>query len=174
MTEVSLWYEINESNNAVYHVTFRGNNRQMILKEDEDKESFLRTLSKYKQRFKFSLYAFVLMNNHVHLAIGTNHLFNISKIMQAILLSYSQKFRKKYSYSGHVWQGRFKSNVIEDDSYILKVIEYIHNNPVRAKISPSPNKYPWSSFCFYHSTKHSLIREKIEVDVLGDTSNINH
>ncbi|MDP2930522.1 MAG: transposase, partial [bacterium] len=75
--------------NAVYHITFRGNNRQAILKEEQDKISFLETLSKYKERFNFKLYCLVLMDNHVHLVIETNHLFNISKIMQSILLSYS-------------------------------------------------------------------------------------
>ena len=158
--------------NAVYHVTFRGNNRQMILKEKSDKEAFLFTLVKFKQRFQFKLYAFVLMDNHVHLVIEATHHHHISKIMQAILLSYSLKFRKRYNYTGHVWQGRFKSNVIEHDPYILECIDYIHNNPVRAKIVSSAQDYPWSSFYLYAGAKNVIIKDKIALDRYGDTSSI--
>ncbi len=136
---------------AVYHICIRGNNRQAILRADEDKDAFLATLSKFKGRFGFKLYGFVIMNNHAHLIVESNQRANISKIMQAITLSYSQKFRHKYSYIGYVWQGRFKSNIIEGDTYILKCIEYIHNNPVRAKIVEDPKDYLWSSYYFYNS-----------------------
>jgi len=120
--------------NAVYHVSLRGNNRQMVLKEDSDKIEFLKTLSRFKECLKYKLFGFVVMDNHLHLVIGVNGVINISKIMQAIALSYSQKFRHKYKYTGYVWQGRFKSNVIDSNEYILHCLEYIHNNPVRAKM----------------------------------------
>jgi REP element-mobilizing transposase RayT len=141
---------------AVYHTSIRGNNRQAVLKTDKDKLAFLATLSKFKERFDFKLYAFVLMDNHAHLVVETNQIANISKIMQAITLSYSQKFRHKYHYSGYVWQGRFKSNLIEEDRYILKCIEYIHNNPMRAKIVERLKDYPWSSYHFYNSDTNPL------------------
>ena len=76
---------------------------------------------------------------------------NISKIMQAITLSYSVKFRKKYSYSGYVWQGRFKSNVIDGDRYIVECINYIHHNPIRANMVSDPEDYSWSSWNFYNA-----------------------
>lgn len=136
---------------AVYHISIRGNNRQAILKADEDKNSFLETLNKFKERFGFKLYGLVLMDNHVHLVVETNSTANISKVMQAITLSYSQKFRHRYNYTGYVWQGRFKSNLIERNSYILECIEYIHNNPVRARIVEHPKDYRWSSYHFYNS-----------------------
>lgn len=142
--------------NAVYHITIRGNNKQSILKDNEDKGLFLDSLGKFKVRFKFRLYAFVLMNNHVHLVIETDHEVNISKIMQAVALSYSVKFRKKYPYSGHVWQGRFKSNIIDDDRYILECINYIHNNPVRAGMVSKPEDYFWSSYHFYNGYSNKL------------------
>ncbi len=161
-------------NNAVYHITFRGNNRQAVLREDEDKKSFLATLSKYQERFNFKLYGFVLMDNHAHLVIETNHRYNISKIMQSILLSYSLKFRNKYRYVGHVWQGRFKSNVIEGDIYILQCLEYIHNNPVRAGLVRSAKDYPWSSFYLYNGNKNNIIKDKIVLDCYGDTSSVSN
>lgn len=148
---------------AVYHICIRGNNRQAILKAAEDKALFLETLAKFRERFGFKLYGFVLMDNHSHLIVETNEIANISKIMQAITLSYSQKFRHKYNYSGYVWQGRFKSNLIEGDSYILKCIEYIHNNPVRAKMVECPKDYSWSSYHFY-SSDIAPLTEIIQID----------
>jgi len=135
--------------NAVYHICLRGNNRQYILDKEEDKISFLNSLEKFRLRFGFVIYAFVLMDNHVHLVIKTSSLITISKIMQAVALSYSVKFRKKHGYTGYVWQGRFKSNVIEGQRYILECIEYIHNNPIRAKMVERIEDYFWSSYCFY-------------------------
>ena len=142
--------------NAVYHISIRGNNKQRILKEWEDKEVFLKSIGKFKMRFGFKLYAFVLMDNHAHLVIGTASEVSISKVMQAIALSYSVKFRKKYPYTGHVWQGRFKSNVIDDDKYILECIDYIHNNPVRAGITEKARDYIWSSYYLYHNSQNKL------------------
>ena len=150
-------------NNAAYHVCIRGNNRQSILEDDADKEMFLRSLSKFKLRFGFKLYALVIMDNHVHLIVQTTHNITISKIMHAVTLSFSVQFRKKYQYTGYVWQGRFKSNVIEGDNYILSCIEYIHNNPIRAKIVQQPQDYPWSSYNFYHN-QSSLLGKYITFD----------
>ena len=144
----------------------------MILKEDEDKQAFLSILSRFKERFQFKLYGFCLMDTHVHLVIETNHVYNVSRIMQSILLSYSLKFRKKYNYTGHVWQGRFKSNVIEGDHYILECIEYIHNNPVKANMVKTAEDYPWSSFYLYHDGKNDIIKKEISLDRYGDTSAI--
>ena len=153
-------------NNAVYHISIRGNNRQMILKEEEDKIEFLKTLDKFKGRFRFKLFGFVIMDNHAHLVIESNGLINISKIMQAITLSYSQKFRHKHNYTGYVWQGRFKSNVIETDNYILDCLNYIHNNPVRAKIVNDVRDYIWSSYQFYNGNTNA-IDEFIQIDKLN-------
>lgn len=160
-------------NNAVYHVVFRGNNRQHVLADSKDKESLLQTLAKYKDRFGFRFYGFVLMDNHAHLVLGTDHVTNISKIMQAILLSYSLKFRKKYNYAGHVWQGRFKSNAIDGGTYIKDCLEYIHNNPVRANMTDSPENYPWSSYFLYSGFINASIENIIKLDKYGDTSSIS-
>lgn len=138
-------------NSAAYHICTRGNNKQKILSKDEDKQAFLETLAKYRERLKFKLYAFVIMPNHVHLLIQTQGKVNISKIMQAIMLSYSQKFRNKYDYTGYVWQGRFKSSVLENDQYVKTCINYIHNNPIRAELVKNIKDYQFSSHHFYHS-----------------------
>jgi len=144
--------------NAVYHITIRGNNKHPILKAAKDKIMFLEVLKKYRSRFGFKLFAFVIMDNHVHLIIQTENKINISKIMQAINLSYSVKFRSKYPYTGHVWQGRFRSNVIEKEEYILNCINYIHNNPSRAEIVEQIENYPWSSYHYYNSPDNEATR----------------
>ena len=152
-------------NFAIYHVTIRGNNKQEVLRKQEDKECFLGSLAKFKQRFGFKLFGYVIMNNHVHLMIRTDGRTTISKIMQAITLSYSVKFRKKYAYTGYVWQGRFRSTIIDDDKYVRACINYIHNNPVRAKLAKHPKDYVWSSYSFYHASKtRAKINEDIQID----------
>ncbi len=165
-----LYYE-----QPVYHIISRGNNRQYILQNDGDKKSFLETLSRYKARYSFKLYAFVLMNNHFHLIIKTCPKHNISRVMQGILLSYSNKFRNKYDYIGHVWQGRFVSRVILSDAHMLRNINYIHNNPVRAKTTKASTDYPWSSSCSYLGATNLKIKNKITIDLLGqDTLDRSH
>ena len=160
--------------NAVYHVTFRGNNKQRIFDKDEDKKDFLISLVKFKIRLHFKVYGLCLMDNHGHLVIEAGAQFDISKIMHAVLLSYSLKFRRKYNYTGYVFQGRFNSSIIQDDRYILECIEYIHNNPIRAKIVESPERYIWSSYYIYHDVRNKTMSELISLDQYGDTSIINN
>ncbi len=152
----------------VYHITSRGNNRQPILAGQADKETFLESLSRYKLRYAFKIYAFVLMDNHFHLIIETHPLHNISKVMQSILLSYSNKFRRKYQYVGHVWQGRFISRVIRSERQLINNIKYIHDNPVRANMFQDGAEYIWSSAAFYQGISNPNIEGKIYIDRFGD------
>ena len=142
--------------NAVYHISIRGNNKQDVLGAVDDKKIFLGILNKFKLRFGFKLYGLVLMDNHAHLVVRVVNNINISKIMHAINLSFSFKFRKKYNYFGHVWQGRFRSNVIDKDRYILNCLEYIHNNPVRAGLVGNVEAYLWSSYHFYNNLRNPI------------------
>lgn len=151
-----------------YHICIRGNNKQFILQGSENKVVFLESLQKFHERFGFRLYAFVVMDNHVHLVLTTDSKITISKIMHAIALSYSCKYRAKYNYTGYVWQGRFRSNVIEGDKYIEDCIEYIHHNPVRARIVEKAGDYLWSSYRFYYGGENS-ISDIIAVDRFKDS-----
>lgn len=155
--------------NAVYHVTFRGNNKQRIFDKDENKKDFLESLAKFKAKYHFRIYGLCMMDNHGHLVIEAGEKFDISRIMQAVLLSYSLKFRKKTGYVGHVFQGRFNSLIICDDRYILECIEYIHNNPVRANMVEGPEEYPWSSYYIYHGIRNQTMDALINLDQYGDT-----
>ena len=129
--------------NGCYHVITRSNQRQTIFKEQDDFNIYLELRYRYKKRYNSKIYGFCLMNNHVHLVMESDKL---SKAMHGINLSYAQYFKYKYRTTGHFWQDRYKSFVIQRDRYIINCITYIEYNPVRAEIVSRPEEYPWSSY----------------------------
>jgi REP element-mobilizing transposase RayT len=134
---------------AVYHITVRGNNQQKIFKSLADYLKYIRILREAKKLFHFKLYAFVLMPNHIHLFIAPSEIASISQIMQKINLNYTKYFNHKHKCSGHLFQGRFYSSLITNESYFWVVSRYIHLNPVRAKLCQQPADYRWSSYSAY-------------------------
>lgn len=135
------------SNIKVYHIVLRGIDRQNIFLDDEDKNKFLRELIKLKKNYSYEIYAYCLMNNHVHIAIYDKE-NNISKIMQSIGIRYSLYFNKKYDRVGHLFQNRFLSKTIETREYFLILCRYIHRNPKDMGIYDFI-KYKWSSYQEY-------------------------
>ncbi|MEO8496777.1 MAG: transposase [Planctomycetota bacterium] len=129
----------------VYHVMNRGNNRQKVFDQDGDYQAFLKAMLDLKQRKPFELYGFCLMSNHFHLLIRPQQ-HNISHLMQSLLVSHTQRYHKNRRSLGHVWQGRFKSPVIQDDDHLLTVLRYVEANPVRAEMVEHASEYRWSSF----------------------------
>ena len=131
----------------VYHVLTRGNNKQDIFVDEEDFKKYIDILWKYKAKYLYKLYYYVLMTNHVHLVIETaEDGGNLSQIMKGINLSYAQHYKKKYKYTGHFWQDRFKSIIISKDKYLLACGSYVELNPVRAGMVKDPKDYSWSSY----------------------------
>src|SRR4030042_5793823 len=118
---------------AVYHVTSRGNARQTIFIDDEDRGGFLDLLSIVVERFNWICHAYCLMGNHYHLLIETPD-GNLSKGMRELNGIYTQHFNRRHGRVGHVFQGRFKAILVEKDSYLLELCRYIVLNPVRAGI----------------------------------------
>lgn len=137
-----------EFEGALYHVIVRGNQKRKVFKSDDDFRSYLDILQRYKARYPFSLYAYVLMSNHIHLLMETGKI-PLNKILQGINQSYTMYFNRKYKTVGHLFQGRYKSILCEKDAYLLALVKYIHLNPVRAKIAQSPDDYLWSSHKAY-------------------------
>ncbi len=134
----------------IYHVLSRGNNGQGVFKDERDFKRYLDLILHYKEKFKFKLYHYVLMANHVHLVIeplvdGGD----LSEIMKGINLSYALYYKRKYDYKGHFWQDRYKSIIIGRDNYLLACGSYVELNPVRAGIVADPGQYPWSSYKVY-------------------------
>ncbi|HLF17561.1 MAG TPA: transposase [Candidatus Omnitrophota bacterium] len=141
---------------AIYHVYNRGNNRSEVFKDDEDKELFLSLLDHYRARFLFKVYAICLMDNHYHMILETVQKHSISRIIHALALAYSIRYRKKYNYAGHLWQSRFKSRVIEREKYFFECLEYVHENPVKAKIVQRADEYRYSSARVYRGNEESV------------------
>ncbi len=129
----------------IYHVINRGNNRQPVFLKKGDFEAFLKALVELKQRKPFALYGYCLLNNHFHLLIRPVE-GSISRIMQSLLVSHTQRYHRHHRSGGHVWQGRFKSPVIQNDEHLLTVLRYIEANPLRAGIVNRAEDYPWSSY----------------------------
>ena len=134
--------------NGCYHIITRGNQKQSVFAEPQDYEEYLHILTKCKKRYKFKLYCFCLMPNHVHLIIEVKEPRKLSKIMKVLNLSYTLYFNSKYKKVGHLWQDRFKSRIVEKDAYLLECINYIETNPVRASLVSHINEYPWNSYIF--------------------------
>lgn len=148
-----------EFKGAFYHVIVRGNQRQEIFKEKGDFLKYLEIITKYKQRYQYFLYCYVLMSNHVHLLIEIQRT-PLSKILQGINQSYTMYFNRKYNTIGHLFQGRYKAILCDKDEYLLSLLKYIHLNPLRAKIVKGLREYRWSSHHTYvkKEDKNNLIK----------------
>ncbi len=140
------------SKTGIYHLIVRGINREPIFLDNGDRHRFLETLARISVDANAVLYGYCLMDNHVHLLIKEN-VTAISKIMHRLNASYAYYFNWKYEHSGHVFQNRFKSENVEDDVYLITVLRYIHNNPVKAGIVNKPEEYQWSSCKVYYGDK---------------------
>ncbi len=143
---------------SIYHISVRGNNKQNIFLDDNDRIEYLARLRRYKERYKVCIYAYCLMTNHVHLLVFDNGQ-DISRFMQGLNLSYAIYFNKKYNCSGHLFQDRFTSNIVKNEAYFVYVSKYIHLNPVRAQIVKRAEEYKWSSYSTYIENKYDNIVE---------------
>ncbi len=143
---------------GTYHVMTRGNNGQPVFREASDCQRYLDFLLIYVREHELSVFHYALMPNHVHLVLQTRRAERLSHAMHGLNLSYALFFRKRYRYSGHLWQGRFKSLAIEKESYLLECGRYVELNPVRAGIVKHPKEYLWSSYRVYaEGLQHPLV-----------------
>ncbi len=144
-----------EFSGAFYHVIVRGNQKQRVFKEPADFQKYLLTLTTYKNRSGCRIYAYVLMNNHLHLLIETQDI-PLSKIMQGLNQTYTIYFNRRYRTVGHLFQGRYKAILCDREAYLLGLVKYIHENPVRAKIAERLDAYTWSSHQAYTGKNNPL------------------
>ncbi|MBE0440031.1 MAG: transposase [Gammaproteobacteria bacterium] len=128
------------------HVVQRGRNRDLIFFESTDYYFYLDKLREAIDKYYVYLHAHVLMTNHVHLLMSTAQPNGISQVMQYVGRYYVPYVNQKYGYSGSLWEGRFKSNLIESESYLLACMRYIESNPVRAGMVEQPSDYLYSSY----------------------------
>lgn len=143
-----------EYEGACYHVLSRGNEKRDIFADDIDRSSFLEVLGEMASRFEVEVYAYVLMDNHYHLLLKTNKP-NLSRAMQWFGTTYTRRYNIKNRRSGHLFQGRFKNFLVENDNYLLRLSCYIHRNPLRAGTVNRLADYKWSSYPVYAYGKPS-------------------
>jgi REP element-mobilizing transposase RayT len=133
---------------ALYHVTARGNEQRSIFRDDADRREYLHRLAHYRERFRFQLLAYCLMTNHVHLAVRSGEV-PLSRVMAGLQSSYAQWFNRRHARVGHLFQGRYKAFLVQEDRYLLALIRYVHLNPVAAGTVESASRYMWSSDRFF-------------------------
>jgi REP element-mobilizing transposase RayT len=131
--------------NAIYHITSRGNAQANIFLDHEDRELFLKTLEDVIKRFGWLCHAYCLMDNHYHLMVETPQ-SNLCSGMRQLNGVYTQRFNRAHQRVGHVFQGRYKSILVERDVYLLELCRYVVLNPVRAKMVGEANQWSWSSY----------------------------
>lgn len=145
------------------HIIVRGNGKQILFEDSSDREKYLYLLKKYAGETEISILAYCLMDNHVHLLVRDTD-SSCAVFMKKIGVGYANYYNKKYERTGHLFQDRYKSEIVTDDVYLLSVYRYILNNPEKAGICRAES-YPWSSYREYNSEKGvtdiGILREMI-------------
>jgi putative transposase len=129
---------------AIYHVTSRGDRRELIYRDDADRIAQLAVIAQAADRFDAQVLAYCLMGNHFHLVLHTRQA-NLSRFMRHVNGVYTQKFNHRHGQVGHLFQGRFKSILVDRDAYLLALCRYVERNPVAAGMVEAPSQWIWSS-----------------------------
>ena len=132
-----------------HHIIQRGNNRQAIVRSDADRECLLELMAENARKHHVAFNAYVLMDNHFHLLLTPETAEGVPLMMQAVGRRYVRYFNDLHGRTGTLWEGRYRSTVIETDRYLLACMVYIDLNPVRAGLVPQASDYPWSSHAHY-------------------------
>lgn len=141
------------------HVIQRGNNREPCFYAEDDYRRYLEDLKESAEKYDCRIHAYVLMTNHVHLLVTPMKESGISQMMQALGRRYVYYINKTYKRTGTLWEGRYKSSLIDSDNYLLTCMRYIELNPIRASMINHPGEYKWSS---YHANAQGDINSLIE------------
>ena len=145
--------------NIPLHIIQRGNNRQACFYADQDYQFYLEWLGKYAEETGCAIHSYVLMTNHVHMLLTPDKAESVGQMMKKLGQRYVQYVNRTYRRSGTLWEGRFRSCLIQDETYLLTCHRYIELNPVRAGMVEHPADYPWSSYHANGQGKGSTILE---------------
>jgi putative transposase len=162
-----------EYEGALHHVLSRGNGRQEIFFDDADRTQFIGLMGETSERFDLDFYAYVLMGNHYHFLLKTKRA-NLSKSMQWFGATYTRRFNNRHKRGGHLFQGRFKNFLVENDNYLFRLSCYIHRNPLRAEIVTRLADYKWSSYASYAygKRKHGWLNTDPILSQFGGSSKV--
>lgn len=161
-----------KSNTGIYHVMIRGINKEKIFSNDFLKNKLLRIIKDIKEEIDFSIIAYCIMDNHLHLIIKDDD-DNLAVIMKKICVKYAMFYNKIKERYGYVFQNRFRSEAIENEKYLYGALRYVHNNPVNAYITNDFLAYTWSSINEYMNEKPEIICCKYKKDILNSFGNID-
>jgi REP element-mobilizing transposase RayT len=154
----------------LYHVVARGNHREAVFLCHGDHDTSLHRLGVYRARYTVSLLAYCLMPNHVHLVLSTAET-PLDRFMQSLQQSYTQRFNARYGQVGHVFQSRYKAFLCETDEYLLTLVRYVHQNPVRAGFAARAEDYPYSGHRAYlGGVTTDLVDPTFVLNLVGGTS----
>jgi len=145
------------SDGLIYHVLNRGNGKEKIFHKEEDLWAFIELIKEAKKRYPLDIFAYCLMPNHFHIVVRPFQANYLSKWMQWLMTSHVRRYHRHYKTTGHIWQGRFKSFIIQKDEHLLTVLRYVERNPVRARLVFSAKDWNWSS----HKERISEESEKV-------------
>lgn len=156
--------------NQLHHVVQRGNNRQPVFVDAADRERLLALLGDGAARFGIALHAYVLMDNHFHLLATPPSADALPQWMQGVGRSYVRHFNDRHGRSGTLWEGRYRSTLLQPERYLLPCMAYIDLNPVRAGLVADPRQHPWSSHLHYVGLRHDrLVTPPAQYWALGNT-----
>ena len=151
---------------AIYHVIVRGNNRELIFAGAEEKGKYLHIIQDYCERYKFHFLGYVIMDNHAHLLIRVEQV-ELAKIMQGIQQRYTQYYNRRYARTGHVFEQRYKAKLCSDEKYLLTLLCYVHQNPLKAGL-PEGIDYEWSSHKNYLGKVQSGVETEFILSMLSE------
>ena len=134
---------------GLYYITCRAPQQRCLFQNDDDYRTYLDLLHKAREEDHFKLFAYTLMDNHLHLLLELKEGGNISEIMQGLNTAYTKYYNGRYHRKGHVLHGRFKATYVEKETYLLKVTRHIHLNPCKLDPSVSPEDFPYSTLRGY-------------------------
>ncbi len=149
----------------IYHVINRGNSRQEIFHKDKDYEAFINLMKQAKKWYSVKIFAYCLMPNHFHIVLMPEKGEDLSRWMQWLMTSHVRRYHRHYGSSGHIWQGRFKSFIIQRDEHLLMVLRYVEGNPVRAGLVNSAKEWKWSSHKERIFRDNDLLVEDIPIEL---------
>ncbi len=160
------------SSTGMYHIMFRGINKQEIFLSEYDYEKLKEIIFSLKDAYGIEIYAYCMMANHVHLFLHEAEPGNISDFMKRILSHYAGWFNFKYERTGHLFANRYKSLPVEDDSYFLTLAKYIHNNPLKAGLVEKLEDYRYSSYSDYIQNNNNAVNIDFLLNILDDDRKI--
>ncbi len=159
-----------KSTTGIYHIIIRGLDMTPVLADPDDKSEFLNLLQYYKVKCGYELYGYLFMDDHIHMIIKEGPR-TISNIMKCIGVKFVAWYNARHARDGRLFHDRFKSEPVEDDAYLRKVLRFIHQEPVRAGLATEVSRYEWSSYNAYLHGEQTLVDIERVLDFFGEDEN---